>query len=100
MRIKLLFFDICYIANIITILTFLLAFLFLKFGVIEQVLLNNTNIIILRAFSLLLLLILWIKCLVIWAKYDKNILRFFLLFFLHGFYILYYYPKLRKNDRI
>ena len=42
----------------------------------------------------------WIWCLVIWSKHDKKIGRFLLLFFLIGFYTLFYYRIVLKNKWI
>lgn len=41
--------------------------------------------------------ILWINNLVIWSKYDKSLGRFFMLFFLNGFYNPFYYRMVLKN---
>ena len=41
--------------------------------------------------------IFWIWNLIIWSKRDKNIYRFFALFFLIGIFTLYYYFIVLKN---
>lgn len=93
---KKVFFDICYVATIITIIIFLVSFVFSGID-LNDYLFYNTEMIIFRGIAFLLLFTLWIKCIIIWAKNDKDIVRFFLLFLLQAFYILYYYPRVRKN---
>ncbi len=46
------------------------------------------------------MVVLWVWCLVLWSKYDKKISRFFLLFFLMGFYPVLYYHRVKKNNWI
>jgi len=94
---KKIFFDICYAATIITIITFLVSFIFADFK-LSSYLFYSTEAIVFRGIAFLLLFILWVKCIVIWAKNDKDILRFLLLFFFHAFYLIYYYPRVRKNN--
>ena len=93
---KKIFFDICYAATIITIFTFLVSFIIVDFK-LGNYLFFNAEAIVFRGIAFLLLFILWVKCIVVWAKKDKDILRFLLLFFLQAFYIIYYYPKIRKR---
>lgn len=40
----------------------------------------------------------WIWNIVIWSKRDKEIRRFFALFFLPGLYTLFYYRRVLKNS--
>ena len=94
---KKIFFDICYVATLITIISFLASFIFADFK-LGSYLFFSAEAIVFRGIAFLLLFILWIKCIVVWAKKDKDILRFLLLFFLQAFYIIYYYPKVRKNN--
>jgi len=97
MDIKKIFFDICYVSTIVTIAAFVIPSILVDLGVLKDVLSSDIAIVI-RGVALLFLLILWIKCIIVWSKKDKNVLRFFLLFFLHGLYMLYYYPKIIKNN--
>lgn len=90
-------FDICYVATIITIITFLVSFVFTDFK-FSSYLFFNSEAIVFRGIAFLFLFILWIKCIFVWAKNDKDILRFLLLFFLQAFYMIYYYPRIRKNN--
>ena len=46
------------------------------------------------------IIFLWVSNMVIWSKYDKNIGRFFLLFFLNAFYNPFYYRKVVINKWI
>ena len=93
---KKVFFDICYYATLITILTMIASFIFLDSSFIKEYFNSGIGLSI-RMILLPFLFILWIKCIIVWSKKDRNIGRFFLLFFLHGFYIMYYYPKIKEN---
>jgi len=102
---KKIFFNICYISTIITLINLLVFFLlfvfassFLSENVIFNQLFFNNIVMIFRLVFELLLFILLIKCFIVWSKRDRNVIRFFFLLFLHGFYILYYYPKIIKNS--
>lgn len=96
-------FGICYISTVISIVNLIVFFIFYitsdtaYLDLFDQILLNP-KLFIIRFILTLLFFVLWIKCIIVWSKKDKNIIRFFLLFFLHGFYILYYYPKVIKNN--
>jgi hypothetical protein len=48
----------------------------------------------------IIVMIFWIWNIVIWFKRDKKVGRFFALFFLNGFYTLYYYRLVIKNNWI
>ena len=43
------------------------------------------------------ILFLWIYCMILWSKKDKVVARFFLLFFLNGFYTPFYFNRVLKN---
>lgn len=94
---KKIFFDISYIATIITISTFLVSFILADLDFISQIFFHP-DMIVVRGVFLLLLFVLWIKCIIVWAKNDRNTIRFLLLLFLQGFYMLYYYPRIRKRN--
>gem|GEM_PF-6221490 len=38
----------------------------------------------------------WIYNLYLWSKFDKNVIRFFLLFFFNALYSLYYFKRAKK----
>ncbi len=86
----------CYASVVITIVSLLALFIFVDSEEINRLLLSDLFIAI-RAVLLLFLFILWIKSFIVWSKKDKKLVNFFLLFFLHGFYLLYYYRKIIKN---
>lgn len=44
------------------------------------------------------LIFFWIWNIIIWSKKDKKVNRFFALFLLNGFYTLYYYKLVIKNN--
>ncbi|WP_243347704.1 hypothetical protein [Parabacteroides sp. FAFU027] len=46
------------------------------------------------------ILVLWFYSLKIWAKYDKDIEHFLLLFFFIGFYPPFYYLRMIRNNWI
>lgn len=96
--IKRLFFDVCYIATIIlVVLTLLLTITnVVDIESIETFLMSDfgTN---LRAMLSILVIAIWIYCMYVWSKHDKQINRFFLILFLSGFYILFYYRRILKN---
>lgn len=58
------------------------------------------NVLTLRFILSLPVYYIWIYLIVIWAKKDKNVGRFFLLFFLIGIYTLFYFKRALKNDWI
>ena len=97
MNIKRIFFNICYLATVITLIAIVLPSIFVDLKVLKDIF-SSTIAIVIRGVALLLLFILWIKCFVVWTKHDKNVLRFFLLLFLHGFYMLFYYRKIINNN--
>ena len=94
---KKIFFDICYLGTIVTLVIFLISFIIPENELNTQFFFNK-SFLIFRYFSFLLLIILWVKCLISWYKYDKNIIRLLMLFLLHAFFIIYYYRKLVKNN--
>ncbi len=51
----------------------------------------------LRMYSTYFILILWIWNMIIWGKKDKKVIRFVALFFLSGFYNLFYFKIAMKN---
>jgi len=76
---------------ILIVLATLLRFeLFLDFSFFNQ------TFIFIRTILALPVLVFWIGCFILWSKYDKNIGRLLLLFFLIGLYNPYYYWKYSK----
>lgn len=57
----------------------------------------NSTFYAIRSFLSLPALILWISMLILWSKFDKNIGRFFMLFFLIGIYSLFYYRRAERS---
>lgn len=96
MKLKKFFFDICYMSTVVTIILALIS-LYFNSELMKQLFFSPIFILI-RVVFMLLLFVLWIKCIMVWSRRDKKISIFFLLFFLHGFYILYYYRKIINNN--
>ncbi len=97
MNLKKVIFDVCYVATILSLLIFIASMIFVDVENIEP-LFYSTPVVIFRGFSLLLLFILLFKSFIIWSKKDRNLKRFLMLVFFHGFYLIYYYPKIIKNN--
>jgi len=93
------FFDFCYMTIIITVVTSLILFVLAKFELFGYLSFNK-EVVLFRSLAFLFSFILWIKCLIVWSKKDKSILRFLLLLFLQVFYLVFYYPKARRNKWI
>ncbi len=93
-----MFFNLCYIMNVVTIITGVA--ILLMGDEVKSEFLSNPTLLVFRGISLVFLVILWIKCLIVWSKKDKGIGRFLLLFFLHGLYTLFYYPRAIKQNWI
>lgn len=89
------FFDLCYLATGFTIIISFISFYFP-----DSIFLGRESEMIVRGVSLLFMLILWIKCFLVWRRNDKGVLRFFLLLFLHMFYVIFYYPIIRSKKWI
>jgi len=53
-----------------------------------------------RVMIALPVMILWVYTLIAWSRFDKNIGRFLMLFFLIGLYSPFYYLKMVKNNWI
>lgn len=61
---------------------------------------NSTFISSLRLFGAIPVLVLWLMCIRIWSEKDKKASRFFLLFFLIGFFTIFYFRKALKEKWI
>ena len=99
MKLKKAFFDFCYFSTVITLLSLIIALYFKEIEAVKQILFNS-KVVIIRGIFTLLFFILLIKCIVEWSRNDKRIIRFILLLFLTGFYLIYYYPWIRKQNWI
>ena len=90
------------IITLINLFGFFLLFAFASTFYDENVIFNqlflNHIVTIIRFVFVLLSIVLIIKCFKVWSNKDRDVMRFFLLLFLHCFYILYYYPKIIKNN--
>lgn len=96
MKKKLLLF--CYYINIFILLGFIIIVLAMLFKM--NYILNfstNDTFILVRTILTIPVIILWVNNLIIWAKKDKNVGRFFLLFFLNGLYNPLYFNRIEKN---
>jgi len=96
-KLKLLF--ICYWINILTILLYVIiviAALLRQQAFLDYVFFNTTFLNI-RMFLTIPIIILWVYDMVIWSKHDKHVGRFFLIFFLLGFYSPFYFRRIVKN---
>lgn len=93
--------TICYYINaalLILVLLLLIAVLFNFNGILDYVL--SESFLNMRMLVNIPIIILWIFNMVFWSKHDKNIGRFFLLFFLNAFYNPFYYRRVLKNKWI
>lgn len=61
---------------------------------------RSDSFLILRTWIAVPVIILWVYTLIAWSKHDKNISRFFMLFFCIGLYTPFYYCKMVKNKWI
>ena len=69
---------------------------FMKNEVFEAFVFGDTANIIQLFFGVFLIMY-WVYLIVLWAKYDMHIGRFFAMFFLAGLYSIYYSYWLLKN---
>lgn len=93
MKKKFLFF--CYYWNIgllIFYLVFILSILFKQDSI--KVFFTNDTLLIIRQFLNIPILILWIFNISFWSKNDKNVKRFFLIFFLNAIYNPFYFKRI------
>jgi len=97
MKLKRSIFDVCYVATILSLLILVASMFFVDADNLYP-LFYTTPVIIFRGFSLFLLFILLFKSFIVWSKNDRNLKRLLLLVFFHGFYLIYYYPKIVKNN--
>jgi hypothetical protein len=90
----------CYYANILMLALFAMIILaaLLGLGLLLDIVFFNETAIMIRTLLSVPVFILWVYCLVIWGKQDKDIGRFFLLFFLIGFYSPFYFRKSLKKQ--
>ena len=99
MYMKKLFFRICYYVNVLMLFV---TFVIITVGFFNlewiSTIINGDTFIYLRFLLSIPMVILWVWCLLIWSKHDKKISRFLLLFFLMGFYPIFYYHKVIKNN--
>jgi hypothetical protein len=94
------FLVICYWINILTIAFYIFiifAALLRMHSFLHYVFYDPSFLNIRMAFAIPIV-ILWINNLIVWSKKDKNIGRFFVLFFLMGIYSPFYFKKILKNN--
>lgn len=70
----------------------------LRMGFLLDVVFFNDTAIMIRTLMSVPVFILWVCCLVIWGKHDKDIGRFLPLFFLIGLYSLFYFRQALKKQ--
>ncbi|MDP4209192.1 MAG: hypothetical protein Q8928_10300 [Bacteroidota bacterium] len=94
---KLLFF--CFIANLFMIAIYLSVIIaaFFKFQKYIDYIFFDVEFANIRMFLTIFVFILWINNLIVWSKRDKNLGRFFILFFFIGIYSPFYFIKILKN---
>jgi hypothetical protein len=94
--------NICYYINIFMLIhvVFIIMAAFLSYDAFLEFSFFNQKFIYIRTLLSIPVLILWISSLIIWAKHDKRIGHFFLLFFLMGLYSPFYYRKSKLNGWI
>lgn len=95
-------FIISYIFNILLMLLFLviILFAFLRFSSALDFIFFHEVALFLRMLMTIPVFILWVYCLILWGKFDKNITRLFLLLFLMAFYTPFFAYKALKNKWI
>ena len=96
-KLKLLFF--CYWINILTIVLCLIIIIaaLLKQQAFLNYVLFDKNFLNIRFILTVPLIILWVYDMIIWSKHDKHVGRFFLIFFLLGFYSPFYFRRIVKS---
>lgn len=93
--------NILYIGNLILIaLSIILPILHLS-GIegIYDLCMSHIGLII-RGILTIMVIIMWIFCIYIWSKFDKNIMRLILIIFLNSIYLIFYYKVIIKNKWI
>lgn len=91
----------CFISNVLMlaiILTLIISIIIGLDSVVTYI--NSGEFVYIRMFLGLFVLILWLFNLFIWSNNDRNLKRFFLLFFLIGIYSPFYFLKALKNKWI
>ncbi len=91
----------CYIANILLVALIILLPVasFLEINSLLDFMTTNTGLSI-RSVLSVLTAILWIYCIYLWAKFDKNMVRFVLILFLTAFYLIFYFKRALKEGWI
>lgn len=89
----------CYIINILMVVGLLILIFSILFK-IDSILNYSssdsfTNI---RTILTIPVFVLWINNLIVWSKKDRNVGRFFLLFFLNGLYNPLYFNRILKYE--
>lgn len=90
--------KICYIANFILVIVAIMLPLtyFFEINYLSDFLVSDVGFIT-RSILAILASVIWFYCIYIWAKFDKNIPRLFLILFLSSLYIVFYYRKALKE---
>lgn len=98
---KNIFLKTCYISNILLIVITIMLAISYSFNIdtIYNLIFSGIGVAI-RGILVILSIILWIYCLLIWAKFDKKTIRIYLLLFLNGVYVIFYYRKIKKKKWI
>lgn len=96
---KKILFSTCYYINIFMLFVFFFIIIisFLDLKELSCIIKSDTFISI-RFLLSIPMVVIWIWSLIIWSKFDKKIIHFFLLFFLMGFYPIIYYQRIKKNN--
>lgn len=91
----------CYIANVLLVMLIILlpVTTLFEIGGLRDFITSNIGLYI-RSILSVLTVILWIYCIYVWAKFDKNMLRFVLILFLTAFYLIFYFRRVLKEGWI
>ncbi len=94
------FLKFCFYINLLLIIQVISTFFASLLSINEYLTFSfyNQSFNIVRSIASAFTFILWIFLLVIWSKRDRQIGRFFLLFFLIGTYTLFYYRIAKKKN--
>jgi cell division protein FtsW (lipid II flippase) len=86
-------YDICYISTLLLILLSIVSLYSESLFFLETL-----EFIVIKGVFLLLSFILFFKCICIWKVHDKKSHNIIMLIFLHIFFLLFYYPRIRRNN--
>lgn len=95
---KNIFLNFCYIANILLVIITIMLAVSYSFNIdaIYNLIFSDIGVAI-RGILVVLSMLLWIHCIIIWSKFDKNMSHLLLIFLLSGIYVIFYFRRIKKE---